>query len=91
MQHLSSGVNFIVANLYVILGYFVNNFLFPNIESFSVPKLLTAFLFFVIISILLFEKDEENSLKFNKKLYFPLLAALGWTVYSSSTNYVVKA
>jgi hypothetical protein len=90
MKYLSNGVIFIVANLYVILWYFVNNYFFPSIESFSYMKIILWIAFFLIISILLFEKDEEQGFRMNNKLFFPLLAALGWTFYTSLTNFVVK-
>ncbi|EKE27557.1 MAG: hypothetical protein ACD_3C00192G0002 [uncultured bacterium (gcode 4)] len=90
MQHLNSWVNFVVANMYVVLAYFVNNYLFPGIETFTVAKILTALLFFIIVSVLLFEKNEDKKIRFNSKIIFSIIAAIGWTIYSTSTNFAVK-
>jgi hypothetical protein len=39
-------------------------------------KIMLAGLFFIIISALLFEKNEEKKLRLNYKILFPLIAAL---------------
>ncbi|EKE29565.1 MAG: hypothetical protein ACD_2C00145G0002 [uncultured bacterium (gcode 4)] len=90
MQKMTSWVNFSIANMYVILAYFINSYLFPEIEQFPLAKILLALLFFLIVSLLLFEKNEDEKIRFNSSIIFPIIAAIWWTTYTTSTNFAVK-
>lgn len=90
MRHLNNWIVMMIANLYVVGAYFLNNYLIWDIEKFSTIKLTIASIFFIIISLFLFEKNEDNKFKINYKIIFPIITAISWIVYSVLCNYVVK-
>ena len=91
MKYLSNAIVLIISYSYVFLCYFINSFIFSEIESFSFFKLILATLFFISISIFLVEKDwETKEIKINKKIIFPILTAVGWTIYYTLNNYFIK-
>jgi len=89
-KYINTGVVLTIAFSFTFLSYFLNVYLFPNIETFSLWKMLLALIFFVTIGFLILEKYLAGKIRINKYVLYPILTAVSWTIYFGIINYLVK-
>lgn len=91
MQKLPVWIVVAIAYTFVIFNYFVNIYIFPDIESLSIEKLIIGFCLFVVVIFFSMEKDiEDKKIKLNKWVIYPIITIVCWVIYYSINNYIIK-
>ncbi|MDD2487193.1 MAG: EamA family transporter [Candidatus Gracilibacteria bacterium] len=91
IKHVNTGIVLVVANTYVFLSYFTNIYLLGDIEKLSLIKIMLGMIYFFTISVFIFEKGDDKKIRINKRLSFALLTSIGWSIYFSLNNYLIKS
>lgn len=100
-DRLSAWISLIIANLATCIMYFLNLFLYPGEESFSISKIILAVIFFCIIAIFLLKQDSSitktpniqyisRNKNINLAMVFPLGTALCRSLFFVGNNYLIK-
>lgn len=90
-HRISAGVALVVANMATFIMYFLNIYLIDGNETLTGLKLLLAFIFFMIVSLLLVSGDWDKKITFNNGILFALGTALCWALYFSANTYFIKS
>lgn len=90
LKHLNNAVVMVIAYTYVFMSYFLNIFLIWDIEKFSNFKLILSVIYFLIISLFLFERNEKKKIKINKYAIYALITSISWTIYNWINNFIIK-
>lgn len=91
LRRLDLGITMLIASTYVFFGYFVNWFLYPEIEVFSVTKVVVAVLFFVILGMFLLHKNTTTQrIEISRSFLYPLGTAVCRTIFFVVLNVFMK-
>ncbi|EKD66433.1 MAG: hypothetical protein ACD_49C00042G0006 [uncultured bacterium (gcode 4)] len=90
LKHLNNAIVMVIAYTYVFLSYFLNIFLIWDIEKFSNFKLVLSVVYFAIISLFLFERNEKKKIKVNKYAIYAFITSISWTIYNWINNFIIK-
>ncbi len=100
-DHMPTGIALVIANTTTFMMYFINLWLFPWVESLSLPKILIAVIFFGIIVLFLLDQDknkptnkslpETNKKSMRMYMVYPLGTAVCWSIYFVANSYFIKS
>lgn len=90
LKHLNNAIVMVIAFTYVFLSYFLNIFLIWDIEKFSNLKLVLSIVYFLLISLFLFERNEKKKIKINKYAVYAFITSVSWTIYYWINNFIIK-
>ncbi|MCK9272871.1 DMT family transporter [Candidatus Gracilibacteria bacterium] len=90
LKHLNNAIVMVIAFTYVFLSYFLNIFLIGDIEKFSNLKLVLSIVYFLLISLFLFERNEKKKIKINKYAVYAFITSVSWTIYYGINNFIIK-
>lgn len=90
MINNNAGIVSIIAYLYIFTSYFVNIWLIGWVEKFSITKLILGIIYFIVTSLLIIEKWEDQKIKINKSILLSFVTVISWTAFFCLNNYMIK-
>lgn len=80
-----------IAFSYVFFSYLLNLALFPAVELLSREKVGVAVLFFGVICLLLFHRDQQSQrIELDVNMLYPLGTAVCRSIFFAANNYFIK-
>lgn len=89
-SNVNTWIVLLIANVYVFVSYFINNYILWLSDFFSVNKSILWLLFFLLIWFFLFERNINWKVSINKFIILPIITAFCWGIYWSLNAFLIK-